>query len=375
MKILFAANTPNSRVTGIAKIMNSFAESLRKQGHSVDLLFRENVSGMNNPRRLGDLLFPFFLIAAIRRVWQQKGRHDIVALHSLAGHIYIFLRQFDKSMPPCVLVSYGSDEMRWELEKEEESLGFRKIRLFSKVFYYNLVIRPARFATRHADHVMTAARCELDYYEKNYQVSRDRMTFIPNGISEKYFIQRNGNNCRKLLYLGGWEWRKGIRYLAEGFSILADKYPDLTLTLAGIGEGDAAAKRLFPKHLHSRIHVLSKISEDETVQVYANHDIFVFPSLFESMSLVVPEAMAAAMPVVTTRACGMQDIIEDGKEGLLVRPRDSRHFAEQTERFIQDPSWAHQIGTAAQAKAHELLWDKLASDLIRLYQSTIGDHR
>lgn len=375
MKILFAANTPNSRVTGIAKIMNSFAESLRKQGHSVDLLFRENVPQVNSPRRLGDLLFPFFLVAAIHRIWKKKGQHDIVALHSLAAHIYIFLRQFDKSMPPCVLVSYGADEMRWELEKEEEKLGFRNIRLFSKIFYYNLVIRPARFATRHADHVMTAARCELDYYEKNYHVSRERMTFVPNGVSEKYFIQRSGNACRKLLYLGGWEWRKGIRYLAEGFAILAEKFPEVTLTLAGIGTDDTEAKRLFPEHLHARIQVLSRISEDQTLQVYANHDIFVFPSLFESMSLVVPEAMAAAMPVVTTQACGMQDVIEDGKQGLLVRPRDSRHFAEQTARFIQEPSWAHQLGIAAQAKAHELLWDNLASDLIRLYQSTLGAPR
>ncbi len=373
MRILFAANTPDSRSSGIAKIMNCLAGALKNQGHSVDLLFRENIPGLPNSRRLSEVLFPFYLAEAIRKHSKQHGRPDIIALHSLAGAFYVFLRRWNSALPPCVIVSYGADEMRWELEREEERLGFRKIRLFSKIFYFNFFIRLARYAVQGADHVLVSARCEIDYFEKKYGLDRKKVTFVPNGVSENYFLPHPYTQPpRKLLYLGGWEWRKGIRYLAEAFSILADRQPDLTLSLVGIGVTEETAKASFPQKYHSRIFVTPKVSEDETVRVYGSHDIFVFPSLFESMSLVVPEAMASGLAVITTRACGMQDIIEDEVHGLLVRPRDTNHLAEQISRLLGNPAFAQKLGQAAQLKAREMTWDKVAQICISMYTDILS---
>lgn len=353
--------------------MNCLAEAFERQGNSVELLFKEDVPGFSFHRRLSDFLFPFFVVSAMKKVWEQKGRSDVVALHSLAGAWYVFLRQIFKSLPPCVIVSYGADEMRWELELEEERLGLRKVRLFSKIFYYNLVIRQARYATRHADHVMVTARCEIDYFEKKYGVPRNRITFIPNGVTPDYFAARLPvYPPYRLLYLGGWEWRKGIRYLAEAFSLLAEEHSGLTLSLVGIGVDPSTAKKEFPEKYHERISVIPKVTAPETVRIYENHDVFIFPSLFESMSLVVPEAMASGMAVVTTRACGMQDIIEHGREGLLAAPRDSRQLASHVNRLLKEPGLAQKLGQAAQIKARELLWDNIAKDLHSMYAAVLS---
>ena len=78
------------------------------------------------------------------------------------------------------------------------------------------------------------------------------------------------------------------------------------------------------------------------------------------MSLVVPEAMAAAMPVVTTKTCGMKDVIEDGKTGFLVKPRDARELTSRIEQLIKDEELRRRFGLAAQEKVKELRWEVLA---------------
>ncbi len=369
MKILFACNTPDSRTAGMAKIMHSIADELVREGHSVDLLFRESVPVFQRFRRLHDLLFSFLLMLPVCRLWREKGRHDVVAIHSLEGFFYVLLRKFVRSLPPCVIVSYGSDEMRWELEKEEERLGFRKIRLFSKIFYYNLVIRPARFATKHADHVMVAAKSEIDYYVSCYGMKKEQITFVPNGVADNFFIPRDYSRpAVKLLFLGGWEWRKGTRTLEQSFTDIAAEFPNVTLSLVGVGVPEEAAKKNFPAGLHARIHAVPKVSGEKIPQVYADHDLFIFPSLFESMSLVVPEAMASGMPVVTTRTCGMQDIIEDGASGMLVTPRNSEMLTEKIRVLLKDKELRTRLGKAAQLKAQELKWTHIARQVLNIYE-------
>ncbi len=369
MKIAYIANTPDSRVTGIAKIMNSLAAAVRAKGHTVDLIFSSDVF-VAGPRRLKEILFGWMIIAKLKR-----SGYDLVAIHSMCAMPYVFMRHFLKSLPPCVVVSYGSDEMRWDLEKEEEALGFQKRRLFSKVFYGPLVIGAARFATKHADAVMVAAKSEIAFNVSRYGMDASKIAFVPNGVVPDYFSAHDYSRpVKDLLFFGGWEWRKGTKYLVQTFSELAVKYPHLRLTIAGIGASEKAARAAFPESLQSRITVHSSLSESETPAIYARHDIFVFPSLFESMSLVVPEAMASGLPVVTTRACGMQDIIEDGKTGFLVPPRDAAELCRKIELLIQDQKLRASLGTQAQVFAKTLLWNNVADAAIMLYEKTLREN-
>ncbi len=373
MKLLFAANTPDSRSAGIAKIMNCLADSLRLKGHRVDLIFHISLPHWKWSRRVSDLSFPIALSNHIAHLTKSGERYDAVAIHSLSAAPYIFLRQFHQNLPPCVLVSYGADQMRWDLEKEEERLGFHSIRLFSKLFYPALVLAPVRYAVKHADKIMVAARSEIDFFEKFCGVAPAKVSFIPNGVAPEYFSQHDyARPAAKLLYLGGWEWRKGIRYLAQSFSLIAAAHPKVTLSLVGIGTSAEEAKKYFPADFHSRINVTPRVTVEETPKIYADHDIFLFPSLFESMSLVVPEAMASGLPVITTRTCGMPDIIHDGLNGYLVPIRDAQAVAQKTDTLLRNPDLRKTIGINAQASAKNILWDKIADQAAAMFQRILN---
>jgi glycosyltransferase involved in cell wall biosynthesis len=374
MKILVIYNVPNNRTGGAARCLHYTRDELIKLGHEVDLLFAEDVPAPFGWKRLALATYPFFMLSQIFRMMRRNGRYDIINIHTLEGAPYVLLRKIFRTLPKCVISSQGSDELRWKLEKEEERLGHRRIRPTAKLFYYNLIVRQGRFATKHADHVITVARSEKEFYQRAYGRNSRAITVIPNGVAEEFFIERDYSRTpTRLLFFGGWEWRKGTRYLIEAFSRVAAEYPDVTLSLVGTGMGEVAVKEMFPMNLHRRIRVVPRVAAEDVPGVYADHDLFLFPSMFEGLPLVIPEAMASGMPIVTTRACGMQDVVEDGVTGFLIPPRDSETLAKSVKILLNDPGLCAKLGKAAQQKAREITWDKIAQHTLQVYERLVND--
>jgi len=101
-------------------------------------------------------------------------------------------------------------------------------------------------------------------------------------------------------------------------------------------------------------------------------DLFVLPSVAEGLPNAVLEAMAAGLPVVTTRVGGVPEIIEDGVTGLLVPPKDPRALAEAISRVLRNPELAARIAHAGQEHVRsEFSFDRLIENLNRLYTTTL----
>jgi glycosyltransferase involved in cell wall biosynthesis len=74
------------------------------------------------------------------------------------------------------------------------------------------------------------------------------------------------------------------------------------------------------------LHVWPFVARAEISSLYAEHEIFVLPSLMEGMPLVLLEVMASGMPVLTTESSGMTDLLADLHDGLFVIPGDTSRF-------------------------------------------------
>ncbi len=372
MKILIVTRVLNTRTGGAARIVHGLSEALRRRGHQVDLIFTEEVPDPLRVFHLSGITFPILALLPIRRLTRTRGPYDIVQLHTLAGAPYVWLKKRFPRLPKSVILSYGADEQRWDLEKEEARLGLKPLKLWARLFYPSLVIGPVRYATRHADHVITAAQSEKRFYRETYRMAPEKISVMPNGVSPEFFTERDYTKpASSLLYVGGWEWRKGIRYVAHAFCSIAEKHPSVTLTLAGTGKGKDKVLSSFPKQWHARIQVIPGFSAEEAPCLYAQHDLFVFPSLFESMALALLEAMASGMPVITTRACGMQDVVEDGVSGFLIPPRDSSLLASRIESLLRDHALCERLGRNGQQKARGLTWDQVAAQYLTAFNAIV----
>ncbi|MBN1417880.1 MAG: GNAT family N-acetyltransferase [Planctomycetes bacterium] len=96
-------------------------------------------------------------------------------------------------------------------------------------------------------------------------------------------------------------------------------------------------------------------------------DVFVLASRYEGFGMAALEAMAAGCPVMVTRAGGLPELVEDGRSGLLVPPRDARALAEALERLLADDDLRRRIGAAARDAARERTEARMVEAYFRLY--------
>ncbi len=104
-----------------------------------------------------------------------------------------------------------------------------------------------------------------------------------------------------------------------------------------------------------------------------NHDLLVFPSLFEGFGLVVLEAMAQGTPVITTgHTCG-PDIIEDGTDGFIVPIRSAEAIAEKIDILAGDRERLMAMKIAARRKAESHPWEIYRQRLVKMAREVIAE--
>lgn len=137
--------------------------------------------------------------------------------------------------------------------------------------------------------------------------------------------------------------QKGHKYLLEVAKILAEKIPDIHFLL--IGEGPLRRElEQFTKQLKidSKVHFLGVCGDvDELLGII---DVFVLPSLYEGLPLALLEALAMRKAVVATKVGGIPEVVEHGKNGILVEPRDPEGLAEGIVKLIRNPNLAAKMG-------------------------------
>ncbi|MGK2966059.1 MAG: glycosyltransferase family 4 protein [Tepidiformaceae bacterium] len=102
----------------------------------------------------------------------------------------------------------------------------------------------------------------------------------------------------------------------------------------------------------------------EIPAAYERADVCVLPSLADSMSRAVLEAMASGLPVIVTPQSGYGDIIRDGIDGFVVPPRDPKAIADRLATLSADPNLRASMGAAARATAEEFTWDRYTQRLM-----------
>jgi glycosyltransferase involved in cell wall biosynthesis len=113
------------------------------------------------------------------------------------------------------------------------------------------------------------------------------------------------------------------------------------------------------------------VPHHQLVEHYGKADVFVFPSVWDEPSGNPPiEAMAAGVPVVSTRTGGTPEYVADGKTGLLVEPGNAGALAEAILRLLTDEDLRTTIGKAARNRAVEVFsYKRLAENLLCEYQN------
>lgn len=154
----------------------------------------------------------------------------------------------------------------------------------------------------------------------------------------------------RIIFVGSLSQRKGLSYLLEAVEMLG-KRAELTLIGQKTGAVCAPLEAALAKH-----RFIPSLPHGEILREMREHDVLIFPSLFEGFGLVIPEAMSQGVPVITTAHTGGPDIIRDGEDGFIVPIRDAVAIAQKLELLMQ-PDLLLEMKIAAWEKAKQLSWE------------------
>ncbi len=374
MKILMTAGSPQRREGGTSAVIYNLGRALQDRGHEVDFLFREDLVADEDMRgRFRELKLAWRLARHIRR---NSGKYDVVNLHAPVGFAYGILHRFlpKSGDPPYVVCLHALEERRAHAMKREARKGRAwhfnwKNRAWQRI--YNQTRFDLSVSTADAAHCF--CRDVWTLLQLKYDLDSEKVLFVLNAAEDRYFQEHDYSDRRplRLLYAGTWLDQRGIFYLRDALTHLLASFTDWTMTFAGVATNEETVRNFFGEALQNHISVLPVVANTQMPNLYADHDVFLLPSLMEGLPFVVLEAMASGLPVITTETCGMVDIIEDGVDGLLIPPGDASAIERAIILLAGSPDLRARLGKSAQVRMREHTWRKSAEKVEVLFQSVV----
>ena len=278
---------------------------------------------------------------------------DIVHLHNpLSGLVPTYILGQSKAVNIATFHLFGGEY----LFKTGKMLGGTK---FAMRYLRNLHGRIA---------VSEANRDYINqYFPGSYEV-------IPNGIQLDEFSSdikpfphlRDG--MINILWVGRLEKRKGLKYLLGAYGKLKWQWPNLRLLVVGPGNPDVDSIRIMSERNLQDIVFTGEVSPEDKIRYYKSADIYCSPATGkESFGIVLLEAMAAGKPIVASSIPGFSSVVTNGREGLLVPPKDDNALAEAIDKLLKNADLRNELAENGKQKVQEFRWDKVAQKVMDYY--------
>lgn len=205
--------------------------------------------------------------------------------------------------------------------------------------------------------IVTWCQWAKDSLIYDYDIPADKITVIPPGVDlEKWHFQRqkkvakNSTSPLKLLFVGGDFARKGGYTLLEAF--LDGLNQDYCLDIV---TKDISLKQEFAGIENLKLHFDLTPNSPRLRELFAQADIFVFPTEADCFGIVASEAMAAGLPVITTDIGGLSEQVEHGVNGLIVPPSDVTALAIALRLLKDNPNKIASMAVASRRIAEQRL--------------------
>lgn len=282
------------------------------------------------------ILLPFFivgeLLALIKLLRHQE--FDLIHAHWLIpqGLVAVLACYLTGSKIPLLLTSHGGD-----------LFGLQGI----------LMNRIKRWVILKSDSLTVVSR-SMSKEVKRLGADHKRVHVISMGVDlKKRFVPaKSRRNNDSLLFVGRLVEKKGLHYLIHALPLILKRHPQVTLRIAGDGPEKINLKRVCENlGINANVRFLGAVKNELLPALYQRSDVVVFPSVIaddgdrEGFGLVLVEALGCECPAIVTDLPAIQDIIVDGKTGLVVPQKNIRKLAEKVILLLGDQKLRELLGS------------------------------
>ena len=381
MKILMISDVYFPRVNGVSTSIQTFRKALRARGHEIHLIapeYAEPADGEEGVLRIpartvlfdpeDRMMKPSCVRALLPRL--RDAQYDLVHIQTPFVAHYQGIRLARLLGIPCIETYHTFFE---------EYL-YHYIPLLPKMALRAVARGFSRSQCNGLDGLVVPSSAMHDVL-RSYGV-RVPVHVIPTGIPLDQFSGGDGASFRRklgiddtapvMLFVGRAAHEKNIDFLIRAFARALARQPELVLVIAGDGPATTSLKLLAIKlGLERKIHFVGYLDRNrELLDCYRAADAFVFASRTETQGLVLLEAMALGVPVISTAVMGTKDVVGP-RRGALVPDDNESDFADAMVHLMGDPELRAKLSRDALAYVRE--WDaqSLAQRMESLYESLL----
>jgi D-inositol-3-phosphate glycosyltransferase len=248
-----------------------------------------------------------------------------------------------------------------------------------------------RQVLRVADRIVAATQAESAQLLWLYDADTDKIVIIPPGVDVSHFYPIPNDEAKEfvgvspcdrlLLYVGRIEPLKGIDILIHAIALMRQKGIKICLSVIG---GSTSLDPDFENNEMARLQLLreqvglldlvaflGKREQESLPYYYSAADAVVVPSHYESFGMVALEAMACGTPVVASQVGGLAFLVRDGVTGFTVPVDDPEELAAYLIKLVDDEDLRKTMGLKASEFAKDYAWDKIADQIIALYNEVV----
>ena len=245
-----------------------------------------------------------------------------------------------------------------------------------RILFYPMVMQ--HLAAWGMDRVITVSEDAAAEIHNSFKVPYRRIRVVYNGVDTDKFRIAGGNGAGKergrlVVVANTRDRKKGVIYLLRAMRLLRREL-DVKLTIVDQGLPDneytpSLARRL---GLDGCVEFTGRVTTEELVKHYTCAEVAVVPSLYEGFGFPAAEAMACGVPVVSTTAGALPEVVGDDGCGILVPPRDPGAIAVAVKRLLADEGLRREMGGRGRARVEQLFsWRAAAEKMLEVYREVM----
>ena len=203
---------------------------------------------------------------------------------------------------------------------------------------------------------------------KIFVISHGSFNIFKNYIKDVNNIVESTENC--VLFFGYIQKNKGLEYFINAIHIASKKVPNIKAIIAGEGDMSKYRKIIEDKskfEIHNRF-----IPNDIAAYLFQRSKIIVLPYTYhQGHSGVLLTALSFGKPIIVTNVGSLPELVENGKYGIVVPPRDPEALADAIIKILEDDRLRKKMLRNALKRAEELSWDNIAKKHLKVYKEVI----
>lgn len=247
---------------------------------------------------------------------------------------------------------------------------------------YRAVIRDCRRAAK----IIVPSEATKQDLVKILRFPVEKIVITPEG-SEGIFRPHNSEEIKAikakfklpeqfLLFVSRWTHYKGLPTLLEAYQQLQKTHSQLGLVICGSPEKNSEVVEAQVRQLAAANPLVITpgfVSDVDLAALYSAATVYVHPSLYEGFGIMILEAMAAGVPVVTSNVSSLPEVV--GEAGLLIDPKSPPEIASAIERILSDSTLAKELIRKGYERVKQYSWKRMAEQTLTVYKEILGQEK